>query len=102
MMRGGVERVVINGRPVFRSVSASLRPDLYALTQRAFLDEDAIVRQNVLKYHSYLRVPLPPLVLEKLLQDHDRGVLLTALDRISINASQPQIIAEIEKLSKHE
>ena len=102
MMRGGVERVVINGRPVFRSVSASLRPDLYALTQRAFLDEDAIVRQNVLKYHSYLRVPLPPLSLEKLLQDQDRGVLLTALDRISINASQPRIINEIEKLSKHE
>ena len=49
MMRGGVERVVINGRPVLRSISASLRPDLYALTQRAFLDEDAIVRQNVLK-----------------------------------------------------
>ena len=38
MMRGGVERVVVNGRPVYRSVSASLRPDLYALTQRAFLD----------------------------------------------------------------
>jgi HEAT repeat protein len=102
MMRGGVERVVVNGRPVYRSVSASLRPDLYALTQRAFLDEDAIVRQNILKYHSYLRVPVPPLTLEKLLQDQDRGVLLTALDRISINASQPRIIAEIEKLSKHE
>jgi hypothetical protein len=28
--------------------------------------------------------------------------LLTALDRISINASQPRIINEIEKLSKHE
>ena len=102
MMRGGVERVVINGRPVLRPVSASLRPDLYALTQRAFLDEDAIVRQNVLKYHSYLRVLLPPLTLEKLLQDQDRGVLLTALDRISINASQPRIISEIEKLSNHE
>jgi HEAT repeat protein len=102
MMRGGVERVVINGRQVLRPVSASLRPDLYALTQQAFLDEDAIVRQNVLKYHSYLRVLLPPLTLEKLLQDQDRGVLLTALDRISINASQPRIISEIEKLSDHE
>ncbi len=102
MMRGGVERVVINGRSVLRPTSASLRPDLYALTQRAFLDEDAIVRQNVLKYHSYLRVPLPPLSLSKLLRDQDRGVLLTALDRISMNASQPRIMDEIERLSRHE
>ena len=102
MMRGGAERVIINGKAVYRSVSASLRPDLLALTQRSFLDEDAIVRQNVLKYHIYLRVPLLPLTLEKLLKDQDRGVLLTALDRISFNASQPRVIAQIEKLSKHE
>ncbi len=102
MMRGGVERVVINGRSVLRSVPASLRPDLYTMTQRAFLDDDAIVRQNVLKYHAYLRVPLPPVSLAKLLRDQDRGVLLTALDRISMNASQPRIIDEIERLSRHE
>ena len=96
MMRGGVERTIVNGRPVYRSVSASLRPDLLALTQRAFLDKDAIVRQNILKYHVYLRVPLSPLTLEKLLRDQDRGVLLAALDRISMNASQPRIISEIE------
>ena len=102
MMRGGVERTIVNGRPVYRSVSASLRPDLLALTQRAFLDKDAIVRQNILKYHVYLRVPLSPLTLEKLLRDQDRGVLLAALDRISMNASQSRIIAEIEKLSDHE
>ena len=102
MMRGGVERTIVNGRPVYRSVSASLRPDLLALTQRAFLDKDAIVRQNILKYHVYLRVPLSPLTLEKLLRDQDRGVLLAALDRISMNANQPRIIAEIEKLSDHE
>ena len=42
MMRGGVERTIVNGRPVYRSVSASLRPDLLALTQKAFLDKDAI------------------------------------------------------------
>ena len=102
LMRGGVARVVINGRSVYRSVPASLRPDLLTLTQKAFLDEDAIVRQNILKYHSYLRVPLPPLTLEKLLKDEDRGVLLTALDRISYNASQIVIIREIERLSTHE
>ena len=102
MMRGGVERTIVNGRPVYRSVSASLRPDLLVLTQKAFLDKDAIVRQNILKYHVYLRVPLSPLTLEKLLRDQDRGVLLAALDRISMNASQSRIISEIEKLSDHE
>ena len=102
LMRGGVERVVINGRSVYRSVPASFSPDLLTLTQKAFLDEDAIVRQNILKYHSYLRVPLPPLTLEKLLKDEDRRVLLTALDRISYNASQTVIIREIERLSTHE
>lgn len=102
MVRGGVERVIINGRPIYRSVPASLRPDLLTLTQKAFLDSDAIVRQNILKFHTYLRVPLPPFTLEKLLQDKDRGVLLTALDRISINASQPRVIDEIIKLSRHE
>ena len=49
MMRGGVERVMVNGRMVYQAVPASLRPDLLALTQRAFLDEDAIVRQNIVK-----------------------------------------------------
>ena len=76
LMRGGVERVVINGRSVYRSVPASLRPDLLTLTQKAFLDEDAIVRQNILKYHSYLRVPLPPLTLEKLLRMRIAGYFL--------------------------
>ena len=102
ILKGGVERVIINGRPVYRSVPATLRPDLLALTQRAFLDKDAIVRQNILKYHSYLRVSLPPTTLEKLLKDKDRGVLLTALDRVSYNAGQPRIVSEIEKLSTHE
>ena len=102
MMRGGVERVMVNGRMVYQAVPASLRPDLLALTQRAFLDEDAIVRQNIVKYHMYLRVPLSPLTMVKLLQDSDRGVLLAALDRISMNASQPRVISEIERLSSHE
>jgi HEAT repeat protein len=102
MMRGGVERVMINGRPIYRASPSNLRPDLFALTQRSFLDEDAIVRQNILKYHAYLQVPLPPITLEKLLKDQDRGVLLTALDRVSSNASQPRVIAQIEKLSLHQ
>ena len=101
MMRGQVERVMINGRQFIVLLPANLRPDLLALTQRAFLDSDAIVRQNILKYHIYLRVPITPATLEKLLRDQDR-VLLTALDRISSNASQPRIIAEIEKLSAHD
>jgi hypothetical protein len=102
MMRSGVERVMVNGRPVYRALPSALRPDLLALTQRSFLDSDAIVRQNILKYHTYLQVPLPPVTLGKLLKDQDRGVLLTALDRVSYNASQPRIIAQIEKLSLHE
>ena len=57
LMRGGVEVVEINGRRVYRSVPSSLRPDLLTMTLQAFLDEDAIVRQNTLKYHNYLRVP---------------------------------------------
>ena len=75
---------------------------IYLLDTACFLDEDAIVRQNIVKYHMYLRVPLSPLTMEKLLQDSDRGVLLAALDRISMNASQPRVISEIERLSSHE
>ena len=101
MMRSGVEIVEINGRKVFRSVPSSLRPDLLKMTQDAFLDEDAIVRQNILKYHTYLRVPLPLTTLEKLLSDPDNGVLLTALERISSNASQLRIVQRVKELSAH-
>ncbi len=101
MMRSGMEIVEINGRKVFRSVPSSLRPDLFKMTQDAFLDEDAIVRQNILKYHSYLRVSLPLSTLEKLLSDSDIGVLLTALERISSNASQLRIVQRIKELSNH-
>lgn len=101
MMRSGMEVVEINGRKVYRSVSSKMRPDLYKMTQEAFLDKDAIVRQNVLKYHSYLQVSLPLLTLEKLLSDSDLGVLLTALEKISSNASQLRIVKRIKELSKH-
>jgi len=101
MRRSGMELIEINGRKVYRSVSSAMRPDLYKMTQDAFLDKDAIVRQNVLKYHTYLSVPLPLLSLEKLLSDSDLGVLLTALDRISSSASQPRIVNRVKALSKH-
>ena len=101
MRRSGMELIEINGRKVYRSVSSAMRPDLYKMTQDAFLDKDAIVRQNVLKYHTYLSVPLPLLSLEKLLSDSDLGVLLTALDRISSSASQPRIVNRVKVLSKH-
>ena len=76
--------VEINGRKVYRSVPGSLRPDLYALAQNSLLDEDAIVRQNLLKYYQYLRVSMPVLTLEKLLRDSDQGVLLSALNRLRV------------------
>jgi hypothetical protein len=86
---------------VYGSVQPGMRPDLVRLTQKAFLDPDAIVRQNVLKYHLYIGVPLPVSTLEKLLADSDLGVLLTALGRIYSNANQLAIVNKIEALSTH-
>ena len=73
-MRGGMEVVEINGRKVYRSVPSNLRPDLYQLAIQAFSDEDAIVRQNILKYHQYVRVSLPASTLVNLLGDPDQLV----------------------------
>ena len=101
IMTSGMEIVEINGRKVYRAVSSTLRPDLFRMTLEAFLDEDAIVRQNVLKYHVYLRVQIPVETLEKLLSDSDLGVLLTALTRISTNASHSKIVNRVKQLSKH-
>ena len=70
-----MEIVEINGRKVYRAVPSSMRPDLLQLTLNAFLDEDAIVRQNVLKYHLYLKVPIPVSTLEKLLSDRDQSFI---------------------------
>ena len=72
-MRGGMEVVEINGQKVYRSVPANLRPDLHQLAIRAFSDEDAIVRQNLLKYHQYIRVALPASTLVSLLGDPDQS-----------------------------
>ena len=101
LMRSSMEAVEINGRKVYRTVSASLRPDLFSMAQRAMLDEDAIVRQNMLKYYQYLRVSMPVSSFEKLLNDKDQGVLLAALDRVPVNARDPQVISRVEQLSKH-
>ncbi len=101
LRRSGVEVVEINGRKIFRSVPPTVRADLLQITQKAFLDSDAIVRQNVLKYHIYLGVPLPVTTLVQLLGDSDLGVLLTALDRITSNAGRPEVVNRIEELSRH-
>ena len=79
-----------------------LRDDLSDLTRKAFLDPDAIVRQNVLKNHLYLGVSLPVGTLEKLLKDSDLGVLLTALERIYSNAGRVSVADRIEELSQHD
>ncbi len=102
LRRSGVEVIEVNGRKIFRSVPPTVRADLLQITQKAFLDPDAIVRQNVLKYHIYLGVPLPVATLEKLLGDSDLGVLLTALDRITSNAGRPVVVGRIEELSRHQ
>ncbi len=101
LMRSRMEVVEVNGRKVYRSFPASLRPDLYEMAQKAMLDEDAIVRQNLLKYYQYLRVNLPMEIFEKLLKDTDQGVLLTALSQLSSNAREPRIIRRIEELAEH-
>lgn len=101
LMRGGMEVVEINGRKVYRSVPSNLRPDLYQLAIRAFSDEDAIVRQNILKYHQYIRVSLPASTLVNLLGDPDQRVQLEALSRVYSNASQRAVVDKIEELSKH-
>ena len=101
LMRSGMKMVEINGRKVYRSIPASLRPDLYAVAKKAMLDEDAIVRQNMLKYYQYLRIPMSVPTFEKLLNDTDQGVLLAALNRVSVNAREPRVITRIDELSKH-
>ena len=51
MRRSGMELIEINGRKVYRSVSSAMRPDLYKMTQDAFLDKDAIVLIGVITYY---------------------------------------------------
>jgi len=101
LMRAKMEMIEINGRKVYQSLPASLRPDLYTIALEALLDEDAIVRQNLLKYYQYLRISMPVSTFEKLLNDSDQGVLLTALSRVASNARDSRIIGRIEELALH-
>lgn len=101
LFRSSFEIVTINGRQVARAVPSSLRPDLAAVAQKAFFDEDAIVRQNVLKYYFVLRLQLTPQILDRLLSDPDLGVLLTALDRVSSVIPSDLVVKRIDKLSRH-
>ena len=82
LFRSSFEIVEINGRRVARAAPATLRADLMEIARKAFFDPDAIVRQNILKYHYALRLPLSAQVLDRLLSDTDLGVLLTALGRV--------------------
>jgi len=101
LTRSKVEMVEINGNKQFRTLPGSMRSDLKVLSARAFLDEDAIVRQNLLKYHQYLRIAIPPDALVRLLSDSDLGVLLEALGKIYSNASHPVVVNKIKDLATH-
>ena len=101
LFRSTFEIVTINGRQVARAAPSTLRSDLSATAQKAFFDEDAIVRQNVLKYYFVLRLQLTPSILDHLLADPDLGVLLTALDRVSSVTPSNLIVKRIDKLSRH-
>ncbi len=101
LFRSSYEVVVVNGRRVARATPSTLRPDLRQIATKCFFDKDAIVRQNILKYHSILRISLPSQILDRLLDDADLGVLLTALDRVSVSTPTPALLRRIEKLSLH-
>jgi len=71
------------------------------IARKAFFDPDAIVRQNILKYHYALRLPLSAQVLDRLLSDSDLGVLLTALNRVPSSTPSETVVRRVEKLSRH-
>ena len=73
LFRSNFQILEINGRKVYRSVAYNLPPALVTLGQGAFLDKDPIVRQNMLKNFYAVRIVIPPLTLERLLGDEDRG-----------------------------
>lgn len=101
LFRSSFEIVVINGRRVARAAPATLRADLMEIARKAFFDPDAIVRQNILKYHYALRLPLSAQVLDRLLSDSDLGVLLTALGRVPSSTPSETVVRRVEKLSRH-
>jgi len=101
LFRSSFEVVEINGRRVARASPATLRADLMEIAKKAFFDPDAIVRQNLLKYHYALRIPLAAQVLDRLLSDSDLGVLLTALSRVPSSTPSETVVRRVEKLSRH-
>lgn len=101
LFRSSFEIVEINGRRVARAAPATLRADLMEIARKAFFDPDAIVRQNILKYHYALRLPLSAQVLDRLLSDSDLGVLLTALGRVPSSTPSETVVRRVEKLSRH-
>ena len=101
LFRSSFEIVEINGRRVARAAPAILRADLMEIARKAFFDPDAIVRQNILKYHYALRLPLSAQVLDRLLSDSDLGVLLTALNRVPSSTPSETVVRRVEKLSRH-
>jgi len=101
LFRSSFEIVEINGRRVARAAPATLRADLMEIARKAFFDPDAIVRQNILKYHYALRLPLSAQVLDRLLSDPDLGVLLTALNRVPSSTPSETVVRRVEKLSRH-
>ena len=102
LFRSNLQIVEVGGRKVYRSVPYRLPSALTMIAQRAFLDEDPIVRQNMLRYFYALRIPLPPLTLERLLGDEDRGVRMAALDRVASLTPHDSVFRKLRELAKHE
>jgi len=102
LFRSSFQVVEIGGRKVYRSAPYVLPSALATVAQRAFLDEDPIVRQNMLRYYYALRIPLPPLTLERLLGDEDRSVRMAALDRVSTLAPHDSVFRKLRELADHD
>jgi len=81
-------------RPDFsrRELDAEVKEAL----MRAYRDEDAVVRRNVLISQNNLNLPTPPEVFVELLQDPDRGVRLEAIP-LAIGYGRPSLWQEPAK-----
>ena len=95
------QQTVINGRVVYRNTPGGLRSDLEALARKALEDPDAVVRQNMLKHHTILRIQILPNVLARLLDDNDKGVVLEAIDQARRYGSHSEIQQKFSALTKH-
>ena len=93
---------IINGRPIMTSVPYRLSRGMAETVTRALGDEDGIVRQNVLKYYTYLNLPFSAAMLEKCLADPDRGVVDTAMSRIRIVPRTPGVLERLKAIAGSE